>query len=72
MESSLNKEIVVLWDKINSMDKKISDFIGSVHSTSTDGINENSDGILDIADIVDSMQGTLESFDARIKALEDK
>ncbi len=65
MDASTMKEIAALWDALNETNKKLSDFVDAVHATSVNGIGENSDGILDIADVVDSL-------DTRVTALEEK
>lgn len=72
MNEAVRSEITALWEKVASMDKKISDFIDAVHKTSTDGIKENSDGIIDVADVSGQMYESIEDLENRVSALEGK
>jgi len=65
MDQNTIQEIGAIWDQLLALDKKLSDFIDATHAVSTSGITENSDGILDIADVI-------ESLDERVTALEEK
>lgn len=73
----MNKEIPALWDKINDLSKRLSDFYDMLHAKSTNNINENSDGILDIADLSDENSNSivelaemLEDINNRLEVLE--
>lgn len=75
----MNKEIPALWDKINDLSKRLSDFYDMLHAKSTNSINENSDGILDIADLSDEnstaitdIAEILDDITTRLEELEGK
>ena len=79
MDKITRQEIAAIWDKLGSMDKKISDFIDMVHNASTEGITENSTGILDIAELSDENSSSIidladmvNELDERVTALEEK
>lgn len=72
MSNDYIQEIAALWDKINELDKKLSDFIDAVHAVSTEGISENSGGLLDVAEISDENSVSIEDLDRRVTALEGK
>jgi len=79
MDKSTMQEIGAIWDKFNELDKKLSDFIDSVHGVSTAGISENQDSILDVADLSDEnstsiveLADMVEDLEGRVKALEEK
>ena len=79
MNESYISEIAAIWDKLGSLDKKLSDFIDSVHSVSTQGIEENSEGILDVAELSDEnntsiidLADKVDDLETRVSELEDK
>lgn len=79
MDNATIQEIAAIWDKINDINKTLSDFIDMVHGQSTDSIGENSDCILDVAEISDEnstsisdLEAAMKDLDERVKALEGK
>lgn len=72
MDKNTMQEIAAIWDKLLEMDKKISDFIDSTHAVSTSGIAENSDGILDIAELSDENSSAVEELGSQIQSLDDR
>lgn len=79
MNDAVRAEIAAIWDKLGSLDKKISDFIDAVHNASTQGIEENSGSILDIAELSDENSGSIldladgiSDLDRRVTELEGK
>ena len=79
MNNAFRDEIAAIWDQLGSLDKKISDFIDSVHNQSTQGIEENSEGILDIAELSDENNGSIidlaeqvDNLETRVEQLEEK
>lgn len=79
MDRDTIQEIAAIWDKLGEISKQLSDFADMLHGQSTAGITENSDGILDIAELsdenstsIEDMAASIADLDARVKALEDK
>ena len=79
MDRDTIQEIAAIWDKLGEISKQLSDFTDMLHGQSTAGITENSDGILDIAELsdenstsIEDMAASIADLDARVKALEDK
>lgn len=79
MNKETLQEIAAIWDKLNELNKQLSDFIDMVHGQSTEGISENSDGIIDVAELSDENSGSIvelaemiENLEERVSALEEK
>lgn len=77
--SDFIQEIAALWDQIQDLNKRLSDFIDGVHAVSTSGISENQGSVLDVAELSDENSGSIvdladaiEDLEERVKALEEK
>lgn len=77
MDKDVRAEISAIWDKMLEIEKKLSDFTDMLHAQSTNGINENGEAVLDVADVSDeNSQAIIDLGDAvddlsnRVSALE--
>lgn len=72
MDNTMIQEIAAIWDHMREIDKKLSDFIDSVHGVSTEGIAENSGSILDVADLSDENSNSIVDLAETVNDLEDR
>lgn len=73
----MDKETTALWDAINRIEKKLSDFTDMRHEQNAGLITENSEALFDVAEVVEEnseasydLAEVLASLEERIEALE--
>lgn len=76
-DNDIMDEITAIWNKLSAIEKSLSSFFEMMHAQSTNGIDENGNAILDIANLSDENSSSiidiadaLNDIDKRVRALE--